>query len=93
MRLVIVGWRRAECPQVADSSAGDPPFIVDGSHWGMPAAALSRITQFNWKRKRPAHSATADYGCKAVAAIERCRFFHHAIYVIDPNNLTKLSGD
>jgi hypothetical protein len=43
MRLVIVGSRRTKRPQVADSSAGDPPFIVDGSHCGMPAAAQSSI--------------------------------------------------
>src|SRR5260370_2679700 len=30
-------------PQVAESSAGDPPFIVDGFHRGMPAAAQSSI--------------------------------------------------
>ena len=46
------------------------------------------VSQAQLKAKIPADSATDDHSRKAVAAIKRFRFFHHAILRDWLNNLT-----
>jgi len=51
------------------------------------------VAQARWKAKIPAHGATDDHGRKAMAAIKRFRFFHHAILRDWLNNLTMSQGE